>query len=170
MYVSIFRRSLKKVTDAQFKQITDVKRATFNLMCEIVEVDYKYKHQSRGRKSKLSIEDKVLMTLQYLREYPTRLSLAVHYGVTEGTVNTVTNHVERLLFNRKEVSLPEKQEWKENNSIIQYVVVDDTDIAIQRPKKSKKTTTLEKHTINVQLLVNLQNQQLCKSLLPRGRT
>lgn len=75
-------------------------------MCEIVEADYKY--QSRGRKSKLSIEDKVLMTLQYLREYPTQLSLAVHYGVSEGTVNTVINHVERLLVNRKGFSLPER--------------------------------------------------------------
>lgn len=104
--MSQYSASLKKVTDTQIKQITGVKRTTFNLMCEIVEADYKY--QSRGRKSKLSIEDKVLMTLQYLREYPTQLSLAVHYGVSEGTVNTVINHVERLLVNRKGFSLPER--------------------------------------------------------------
>lgn len=110
-------------------------------MREIVEADYKYKYQSRGRKSNLSIEDKVLMTLQYLREYPTQLSLAVHYGVSEGTVNTVINHVERLLVNRKEFSLPEKKELNEANSIIQYVVVDATDIAIQRPQKNKNNTT-----------------------------
>lgn len=104
--MSQYSESLKKVTDAQFKQITGVKRTTFNLMCEIVEADYKYKHQSRGCKSKLSIEDKVLMNLQYLREYPTQLSLAVHYGVSEDTVSTVINHVKRLLVNRKEFSLP----------------------------------------------------------------
>ena len=104
--MSQYSASLKKVTDTQIKQITGVKRTTFNLMCEIVEADYKY--QSRGRKSKLSIEDKVLMTLQYLRGYPTQLSLAVHYGVSEGTVNTVINHVERLLVNRKGFSLPER--------------------------------------------------------------
>ena len=104
--MSQYSASLKKVTDTQIKQITGVKRTTFNLMCEIVEADYKY--QSRGRKSKLSIEDKVLMTLQYLREYPTQLSLAVHYGVSEGTVNTVINHLERLFVNRKGFSLPER--------------------------------------------------------------
>ena len=104
--MSQYSASLKKVTDTQIKQITGVERTAFNLMCEIVEADYKY--QSRGRKSKLSIEDKVLMTLQYLREYPTQLSLAVHYGVSEGTVNTVINHVERLLVNRKGFSLPER--------------------------------------------------------------
>ena len=38
-------------------------------MVEIVKKSYDEKHKRRGRKLKLSIEDMVLATLEYLREY-----------------------------------------------------------------------------------------------------
>lgn len=39
--------------------------------------------KERGRKSKLSMEDKLLATLEYLREYRTYAHIAANYGVHE---------------------------------------------------------------------------------------
>lgn len=63
-------------------------------MCEVIQADYNYIHQRKGHKSVLSIEEKVFITLKYLRECPSMLSLSVDFGVSEGTIRTAINHNE----------------------------------------------------------------------------
>ncbi len=55
----------------KFRHLTGVKKATFEQMVEILEVEDKRKKARRGRKSKLYIEDRLLMALEYIREYRT---------------------------------------------------------------------------------------------------
>ena len=137
--------SLDKLNDAQFKQVTGVKRPTFKRMCEVLQADYNYVHQRRGRKSVLSIEDKVLITLKYLREYPSMLSLSVDFGVSEGTIRTVINHTEDVLVRCKDFKIPSRKKLLEPaDDEISFLIVDATDTKIQRPKKNKKSTTQEK--------------------------
>ena len=52
---------------SKFRRITGVKRSTFEKMVEILKKEYASKHQRRGRHQKLSIEDLLLATLEYLR-------------------------------------------------------------------------------------------------------
>ena len=73
-------------TEDDFRRITGVKRKTFNKMVEIVKNSYDRKHKRRGRKLKLSIEDMVLATLEYLREYRTYAHIAVSYGIAESNI------------------------------------------------------------------------------------
>jgi hypothetical protein len=57
---------LKKLNKKQFKRLGGV---TFKVLKLMVKVSEEYEAQKMaGRKSKLSPEEKVLMTLQYLRE------------------------------------------------------------------------------------------------------
>ena len=52
-------------------------------MLEILrEADAKKKAKG-GRKSKLSIEDQLLMALEYIREYRTYFHIATNYGISE---------------------------------------------------------------------------------------
>ncbi|MFM5959203.1 MAG: transposase family protein, partial [Dolichospermum sp.] len=46
----------------------------------------KYSKKKPGRKSKLSIEDQILMTLAYLREYRPFFHLAIDWGINQSNV------------------------------------------------------------------------------------
>ena len=62
---------IAEYSNTKFRRITGVKRATFDKMVEILRKGYAEKHRRRWRKPKLSIEDLLLATLEYLREYRT---------------------------------------------------------------------------------------------------
>ena len=62
---------IKELSEEHFRRLTGVKKATFKRILEILrEADAKKKAKG-GRKSKLSIEDQLLMALEYIREYRT---------------------------------------------------------------------------------------------------
>ena len=73
--------NIKKYKDAQFRRITGVKRATFEKMVEIVGEAEKAVRSKGGPKPSLSVEDMLLATLEYLREYRTYAHIAVSYGL-----------------------------------------------------------------------------------------
>ena len=61
-------KSLKKLGTEKFRRLTGVKRSTFEKMVGILSEAGKKKRVKGGRKSKLSIEDRLLMTpLVYTR-------------------------------------------------------------------------------------------------------
>lgn len=66
---------ISEYSNTKFRRITGVKRATFDKMVEILRKGYTEKHRRRGRTPKLRIEDQLLATLEYLREY--RLNTAL---------------------------------------------------------------------------------------------
>ena len=55
------------LSDDQFRRLTGVKRGTFDRMIEILEDADKKKKIKGGRRNKLSIENQLLMALEYLR-------------------------------------------------------------------------------------------------------
>jgi len=52
-------------------------------MVETLRVAYAQKHRRRGKMPKLSIEDLLLATLEYLREYRTYAHIAASYRIAE---------------------------------------------------------------------------------------
>lgn len=65
MKLRVFYKQVKELTVEPFKRLTGVKPATFRVMVEALHRAEGTKLKS-GRPSKLSIEDRVLMTLMYL--------------------------------------------------------------------------------------------------------
>ena len=75
---------IEEFSDEQFRRLTGVKRSTFKKMIEILrEADHKKKTRG-GRKSKLSLENRLLMALEYIREYRTYFHIATSYGGIQG--------------------------------------------------------------------------------------
>jgi hypothetical protein len=65
----------------------------------------------RGRKdSKLALEDRLLLTLYYLRHYPTLINLAAVFGISESYCHKVYARTARLLA--KVEKLPNRHCWK----------------------------------------------------------
>ncbi|VFI51738.1 transposase [Streptococcus pneumoniae] len=57
----------KQLTDARFKRLVGVQRTTFEEMLAVLKTAYQLKHAKGGRKPKLSLEDLLMATLQYVR-------------------------------------------------------------------------------------------------------
>jgi predicted DNA-binding protein YlxM (UPF0122 family) len=124
--------------EAVFKRLYGVKPDTFEKMKEILQKEYDKIHKLGGSPLKLTIEDKLLATLKYYREYRTMESIGADYGVSKSTVCESIKWVENTLAKDKTFRLPDKKVLKETSDTIEYIVIDVTESPIQRPKKGQK--------------------------------
>lgn len=90
-----------------------------------------------GRKKKLTIENQLLLTLRFLRQYVTQKELAFEFEVDEATVCDTIKWVENILIRDGSFSLPGKKVLLEDDSI-EVVLVDVTECPIERPQKNKE--------------------------------
>ena len=88
---------LVEYSNTRFRRITGVKRAAFDKLVEILRKGYAEKPRRRGRTPKLSIEDLLLATLEYLREYRTYAHIAASYGVAESNIYRGSKCADSLL-------------------------------------------------------------------------
>ncbi|CTG23958.1 transposase [Streptococcus pneumoniae] len=87
----------KQLTDARFKCLVGVQRTTFEEMLAVLKTAYQLKHTKGGRKPKLSLEDLLMATLQYVREYRTYEEIAADFGVHESNLLRRSRWVEVTL-------------------------------------------------------------------------
>ena len=133
---------IKDRKPAEFKRLTGVKPATFEKMLSVLERELR----NFGRPPKLSRADQLLMTLMYWREYRTQFHIAGTYGVSESTVCRTIKKVEDALVRSGEFRLPGKKTLQPSNTQIEVILVDVSEQPIERPKKSKKDTTVAKRS------------------------
>ena len=133
----------EQLKDQDFKRLCGVKKETFVTMCEVVKEVLS--RETRGRKSELSAEDQVLLTLGYWREYRTMFHLGQDYGLHESNVSRVIRKVEDILIKCGKFSLPSKRRLLEENGLT-YTIVDVTEMTVERPKKSKSDVTAGKRS------------------------
>ncbi len=133
-------KSISKLSDKDFKRRTGVERKTFRKMHELVNESEQKRKKILGRPQKLSYEDQVLMTLEYLREYRTYFHVANDYGISESNCYKIIKKVEDILINSKEFKLPKRLQSFSDDEI-EVVLIDVTETAVERPKKSRKSTT-----------------------------
>ena len=134
-------KNLNKLNDKSFKRIIGVKRETYKVMLEEFkkyEKDRKKHHGIGGRKPKLCEEDKLLFMLEYYREYRTLAHMGFDYGVSEAVGSKLVREVESVLIKSGKFSLPSKRALYANDIELDFILVDVTEMPIQRPKKSKK--------------------------------
>lgn len=79
----MYYEKLENKSESEFKRLTGIKRHTFKLMAEILEGQYALEHAQGRKPSKLYINDKLLMTLEYWREYRTYFHIGNSYGYSE---------------------------------------------------------------------------------------
>ena len=89
---------IKLLDDEKFRRLTGVKRATFYKMTEILKNVDQQKKVRGGRKNKLSLENQLLMVLEYIREYRTYFHISQSYGVSESSAYKTVKWVEDTLI------------------------------------------------------------------------
>ena len=123
--------------DADFKQVIGVAKGTFAAMLAILREAYAARHKRRGRHAKLSLEDRLFMSLKYWRQYVTQKELAFEFGVGEATAHATIVWVEDALARSGKFRLPgRKALLGGGDSDIEVVAVDVTESPIERPKKN----------------------------------
>ena len=68
---------LKMLPPEDFRRFCGVKPETFVAMLLALQEDYQKKHRRGGREAHISLEDKLLITMIYYREYRTQFHIAV---------------------------------------------------------------------------------------------
>jgi hypothetical protein len=135
---------VKHLKTSEFKRLCGVQPETFARMVEVVNQTHQQLKPGIGRPSKLTTEDQVLMTLEYLREYRTYFHIAQSWGVKESTAYRIIRKVEDYLIGSGVFSLPGKKKLLEPEYEIQVVVVDVTESQIERPQKNRNDSIVAK--------------------------
>ena len=99
---------LTRYSDSEFKRLVGVPRPLFQEMVEILHHAEGLKRKS-GRPHTLSMENQLLLTLNYLRSYGTQLELSAHYHIAESNVNRTIKKVEDALVQSRRFTLPKRK-------------------------------------------------------------
>jgi hypothetical protein len=127
--------TVKELDEEKFRRLTGVKRTTFDRMIGILEKAVKDRETNKGRKKKLSIENMLLMTLEYIREYRTYFHISQSYSVSESNAYKTVKWVEDTLIKHPDFALPGRKALLKSDMEFEIVLVDASESPIERPKK-----------------------------------
>ena len=133
------QKRLKKLKEKDYQKYFGVNKRTFEKMLEILEDADRYKRRKGGRPSVLSVPDKLIIMLQYYREYHMMDNIAFDYGTNKSTVYYTIKWAEETLIKNKTFHLPSRKKLLEDTAI-EIIVVDATEVEIERPQKNRKNT------------------------------
>ena len=95
-----------------------------------------------GRPSALGLESQILLALTYWREYRTLYHISMDFGIHESSASRIIRKVEDILIDSGKFELPKKLPSRVDDDVNwSVVIVDATETPIERPKKTKATTT-----------------------------
>lgn len=163
---------VQKLNPADFKRYCGLHQETFKEMVKIVKAEKKFQKKS-GRPSKLCVEDQILMTLSYLREYPTFFHLGIKWGINESNAYRIVIRTEKALINSGLFNLPGKKILYQSQNEIETVAVDVSEHEIERPQKKQKKYYSGKqkyHTIKSQVLANTKSTEIICTAFSNGKT
>jgi hypothetical protein len=132
---------LSGLHDTQFKRLPGVQRTTFAAMAEALTVADASRKARGGRASKLCVADRLLMALEYLREYPTYFRLGQNYGVSESNAFKICRWVEDTLVKDRRFALPGRKALLKSDMEYEVILVDASESPVERPKKDSGGTT-----------------------------
>ena len=102
------------------------------------------------------MENQVLITLQYWREYRTYYHLAQDWKISESTVSRIIKKVENILVKSRKFSLPGKKKLLNSSLDSDLVIIDVMSSKIEIPQKHQKRFYSGKqkdHTLKTQLII-----------------
>lgn len=130
---------IKVESEEGFRRLTGIKRTTFNAMTTLLSKAEEELKAKGGKPNKLAVEERLLMTLEYLREYRTYFHISRSYGLSESACYRNIRWVEDTLIKDGTFSLPGRKALLKSDVDYEVVLIDATETPIERPKKSKNT-------------------------------
>lgn len=128
-------QSLADLPAAEFKRLTGVSRATFRVMVDALSPAIAARQKKGGPRFTWSVEDMLLMTLTYWREYRTYFHIGTDYTLSESQCFRTIRMIEGILIEDKRFHLKGKHALLEKTTDHKYVIIDVAESPIERPKK-----------------------------------
>jgi hypothetical protein len=125
-----------------------------------------------GAKPKLALADRVLVCLEYWREYRTYFHIGSSWGVSEATVYRIVRWVEDHLMQCGQFRLAGKKQLVRGFGIPQVVVMDVTETPIERPKRRQRafySGKKRRHTLKCQIVLELESGLIVCTFFGKGR-
>jgi len=131
---------IKDLKPEAFKRACGVQPQTFEQMLHVLR-EHVQRKLKPGRPTKLSLENQLLLTLQYWREYRTYFHIGLSWGVAESVVCRTVQRIENLLIQSKVFHLPGKKQLSAGGTQFEVIVVDVAESPVERPQKNSGPTT-----------------------------
>ena len=122
----------------------------------------------RGQKSKILLEDRLLLTLFYLRSYPTFLNLGNQFGISESYAQKLFQRFSEILVKVLHV----KSRSALSSADLKAVVLDVTEQPVERPQRGQKayySGKKKRHTMKTQLVVSLSTLTILAVFCEKGK-
>ncbi len=126
------------LSDSDFRRLIGVNKKTFSKMMEVLRPVEAKRRSLGGKKPRLCLEDRLLMSLEYLREYRTFFHLGQSYGFGESGCYKICRWVENTLIKSRVFSLPGRKALLKKDVEYEVVLIDATESSVERPKKKKQ--------------------------------
>lgn len=139
-------RELASLSNGEFKRLCGVSRDTFAEMIAVLRPHLE-RQGKRGGQNKLSVEDQLLVTLEYWREYRSQFHIATSWGLHETTVGRLIKKVEDLLVKCGKFRLPSQRQLYQPGWEWKVMMVDVGEIEIERPQKNRNATTVASRSV-----------------------
>jgi len=137
------KEKIEKLKPEDYQGLFGVTKEVFDEMLKILEQEYARNHKKGGRPPKLTVLDRLMIMLQYYREYRTLRHIAADYGVHVSRIYDALKWTEETLIKDKRFHIRSRKELRDNSEL-ETVLLDATECEIERPKKNKKSTTQER--------------------------
>ena len=142
----MFYQRIATLSPSSFRRRVGVKNSTFLAMVREIKkhesnIKKKRKRKNKknaGRKPILCIEDQLLLTMMYWREYRTQFHIGIDYGISESQVCRIIQKTENILSTCKKFELPQRKKTSQGNMSFEVVLIDATETPIERPKKNNR--------------------------------
>jgi hypothetical protein len=131
---------LHELPAVDFRRLLGVEPQTFAAMLAAYE-RWKQAKKKPGRPPALSLEEQLVLALEFWREYRTHYHLANDWQVDESTVRRTIERVENALIKSGAFRLPGRKAAAGTQIEWNVVVVDVTERPVERPKKSSVAVT-----------------------------
>jgi hypothetical protein len=170
--MNLYQLSLSCGSDV-FQRMFGIRSEIFDHLCQKIKnyIDEEHNRvpmKKRGRKSLLTVETMLLLTLSYLRNYRTFLILGNQFGISESYACKIFHRISDILIrvlkftNRKELM----------NADLEKVIIDVTEQPVERPVKNQKdyySGKKKRHTVKVQILTGLNPVKILSVITEKGR-
>ena len=137
-------KQIKDEPEEGFRRLTGIKRTTFEVMLTILRKAEALIKAKGCRPNKLALEDRIIMTLEYLWEYRTYFHISRSYGISESACYRNILWVEDTLIKDRQFSLPGRKALLKRDVEYETVLIEATETAIERPKKNRGVFAYEK--------------------------
>ena len=136
---------LKTIKNTELLRLIGINDIIFNKILEILKTEELKKFKKGGKPNKLSLENRLLMTFEYWREYRTYFHIAKSYEISESNCYRNIKWIENALIKHPDFQQLNGQKSLLNNDFKEKtIIIDVTETPIQRPKKDKRNIIQEK--------------------------